>query len=177
MSSRYRKSSDIRQRTRRLNSRGHILRHARHDQRLLVRLDRRRDVGEVAVLVLGLSATAQAMDAGYLPSRARPKAANQVSHLSRTRPLLVAHSAPINFQCLPLRSLSYTGRSAVRLSLLFCRRCQFVSLLHRRCQVFQRQTIWVTHFFTTLIVVKIDISEYLVELTINYNLYYKCKID
>lgn len=140
-------SDHIRQRSGGQHSRGHVLCHVGHDQRLLVRLDRRRDVGEVAVLVLGLPATTQTLDPGHLLGRARPKAAAQVAILFGARALQLAHVASLHVQRLPLRSLSHTGRSALRLLVLFRRRRQLVLVLHRRRQVVQRQTIRVYIFF------------------------------
>ena len=113
----------------------------RRHQGLLVRLDRRRDVGAVALQHPRLPAAAQALDPGHLPRRPRPQAARPLPLLPRARPLQLALAAPLHLQRLPLRPLPHSRRPGLRLRLLPRRHRQPLPLLHRRRQVVQRHPL------------------------------------
>lgn len=95
----------VRQRAGRLGGRGLLLRDARPHRGLLVRLHRGRDVGEVALLHVGLHPAAEALAAGH-PARGALQgraAARQVA--ARHLVLLVGHPAAGHVQGGPGRAL------------------------------------------------------------------------
>ncbi|KAL6958107.1 Glycosyl transferase group 2 [Sarracenia purpurea var. burkii] len=96
-----RKTGILRQRSERLGRRGLLCRDAGLQGGLLVQLRRRRNVGEVAVLAVGLHAAAQTLAARSFASGALTRDPNPLQAVAGHIVLLVGHDATLHVESIP----------------------------------------------------------------------------